>query len=390
MNFEIREKYNDFIKIIEDKEKNINNPIIKQFVNNKQSKLFSYEDNSTNNKSNHNENCSCGISSGYETVISKKKKSPINLELNQDRKSKSDKKSSNTEKKNDDLSLLEDDYFVSKNKNNISKSGSKENLPCEFFPPSQNHPSVSKENNIYSNKSVNTEFKNIFMINDIPTNTNIIKKNESSEIKNKLENIYNKILTKKYNNNQTNLNLNGFHIEKYIKNGEIINKKTIDTDIKKLSDMVEYVFGESIRGWNQEQGIYIVHFDKLKENFQKIIFTNNSKLNHIKMGFIYRDFNEPKAYLEKSFTKYWIGYNVDSNFSTLSNSSNLSNPLNLTKYSIKNKILFYCLKNLTKSTKFKKSISKWNYKFIKKTVQIYGNKKLFVDIVLFVGVENVV
>lgn len=384
MNFEIKEKYDNFVKIIENEEKN--NPMIKQFVNNKQLKVLSNEDNSSRDimdkVSKSSDNCSCGISTGYDSEISKK--SLINLNSNQDKKSKSNEKSTIIEKKNnDDLSLLEDDYFITSfDKNNNSEENSSHKFSKTI---KKNHVYSSKKDKMdktnETNETIKTEFKNIFMINDIPTNTKIIKKNESSEIKDKLENIYNKILTKKFNNNQTNKNFNGYHIEKYIKNGEVINKKTLDTNIKKLSDMVEYVFGESIRGWNQEQGIYIVHFDKLKENFQKIIFSEDSKLNHIKMGFIYRDFNEPKAYLEKNFTKYWIGYNID---------SNLSNSLNLTKYSIKNKILFYCLKNLTKSSKFKKKISSWNYKFIKKTVQVYGNKKMFVDIVLFVGIENVI
>jgi hypothetical protein len=145
--------------------------------------------------------------------------------------------------------------------------------------------------------------------------------------------------------------------------------------------LVEYVFKESIRGWNHESNLYVLQIDKLKENFEKIKNTNGSE--QIKFGFIYRDFNETKVYLDKDFTKYWIGFNIE-----FEDKNNLSNKMIPIKYSIKNKILFYCLKNLAKSNKFKKRISKWNYKFYKKTVQIHGNKKLIIDIVLFVGIKN--
>mgnify|MGYP000126604952 CR=1 FL=1 len=43
------------------------------------------------------------------------------------------------------------------------------------------------------------------------------------------------------------------------------NKKNIDIGIKKLTELVEYVYKESIRGWNSEQNLYILQIDKLKE-----------------------------------------------------------------------------------------------------------------------------
>ena len=81
--------------------------------------------------------------------------------------------------------------------------------------------------------------------------------------------------------------------------------------------------------------------------------------------------------MEKDFTKYWVGYHIES-----------TNPqLKFLNYTIKNKILFYCFKNLSKSLKFKKRIGSTNYKFIKKTVQLYGNKNLILDFIFYLGIE---
>ena len=388
MNLEFKEKFNNFVRIIENTEKMEFMKQINQYSNNNNKPNITYQ---------NKENCSCEISSGYSSesesqehqintqqnlinnTNSNSKKSSINEKI-QDKISLNSKYSSREKNKNnknkdstngDELSLLEDDFFIGSNKN-IN------NLNNNTFDVE-----ISKTNNKVSkmNKSIKSEFENLFMVSEKYSMNN---KNESSEIKNKLENIYNKIIVK--NNNNNDKKVQGYQLENYINTNEIINKKTLDNSIKKISELVEYIFKESIRGWNHEQNVYVVQIDKLKENFEKITHTNI--LNPIKFGFIYRDFTETKVYLDKDFTKYWIGYDIE-----LKNKSELeqhnSNKLILTKYTIKNKILFYCLKNLTKSSKFKKKISKWNYKFIKKSVQIHGNKKLFIDIILFIGIKNI-
>lgn len=373
MNLEIKEKYNNFVKIIENKEKL---EWLKQTNNYLPSdqELQKQEFKPVNNLDNL-ANCSCNISSGYTSSSNKidKKNNSIESKSKSKSKSKSNKSSindkiykqaSNNKYSNDDeLSLLEDDYFISKR--NLTNSNDLNKLD-----------NLDKSENL---KSIKTEFQNIFIINEYTNNNKIIKKNESSEIKNKLENIYNKIVVKKLHQNNNEINkLSGYDIVNYISPKEQINKTTIDLSIKKLSDLIEYIYSESIRGWDKEHNLYIIQFDKLKENFKKIVF-NQDITNEIKFGFIYRDFNEPKAYLTKDFTKYWVGYDIE---------SSKSDKLQQINYSIKNKILYYCLKNLTKSNKFKKKISKWNYKFIKKTFQVYSHKNLLIDIILFVGIKN--
>jgi hypothetical protein len=371
MNLEIKEKYNNFVKIIENKEKL---EWLKQTNNYLPSdqELQKQELKPVNNLDNL-ANCSCNISSGYTSSSNKIDKKNNSIESKSKSKSKSNKSSindkiykqaSNNKYSNDDeLSLLEDDYFISKR--NLTNSNDLNKLD-----------NLDKSENL---KSIKTEFQNIFIINEYTNNNKIIKKNESSEIKNKLENIYNKIVVKKLHQNNNEINkLSGYDIANYISPKEQINKTTIDLSIKKLSDLIEYIYSESIRGWDKEHNLYIIQFDKLKENFKKIVF-NQDITNEIKFGFIYRDFNEPKSYLTKDFTKYWVGYDIE---------SSKSDKLQQINYSIKNKILYYCLKNLTKSNKFKKKISKWNYKFIKKTFQVYSHKNLLIDIILFVGIKN--
>lgn len=360
MNMEITEKYNNFVKLIENKEK------LEWLKQNNQ--------NNQNNQDNQNlENCSCGISSGYTSIYS-----------NKSNKSKNNSKENifiddKFSEENNELSLLEDDYFIGKKKsfNNINNLDKSDNL--------NNSDNLYNSYNSDKSNSIKTEFQNIFLIDDYMKDKKI-KKNESSEIKNKLEDMYNKILSKKSKkkNNQNN-KLIEFEISNYIKlnpnesENKVITKPKLDDNIKNLSNMLEFIFNESIRGWNQENSLYILHLDKLKDNLKKISYNDNFK-NEIKFGFIYRNFNEPKIYVCNDFTKYWIGY---------INESKNPNQLYQTKYTMKDKILFYCLKNLIKSNKFKKKISKWNYKFLKKTVQIYGHKNLLIDIILFLGIKNI-
>ena len=440
MNIEIKEKFNNFVKIIENKEKiewlkqlNVSNDKFQKSINsteyynntNNINNINYINDvnytniNYTNINTNANiDDCSCQISSGYGSESESKKISEKinnlnnddlnNDDLNNDIKSKSTKstnksiksvksakstnksfssKSSNknyfkkSSSKFDELSLLEDDYFIGIDKNKFIDNN-------KFLDDAKN--SIS---NKLTTKTINSEFQNIFLINDDLIKNVKINKNESSEIKNNLENIYNKIIMKNLIQNKSN----GYKISEYLdlNLNKLETKKSIDYGIKKISELIEHIYNESTRGWNYEHNLYILQLERLNENFEKVIFSDGQIgpcKNLIKIGYIYRNFNEPLIYLEKDFTKHWVGLEINlnnsNNLNNLNNSNN-SQKMIQTKYQIKDKILFYCLKNLTKSNKFKKKISKITYKFIKKTVQIYGKKDLIVDIILFVGIENI-
>ena len=361
MNLKIEEKFNNFVNIIENKEKM---EWLKQINTTKDNSPFTKFDGFNEN------DCSCKISSGLESYSNFNNSTCNKSNINSEKKSMSKHKSS---EKGYELSLLEDDYFIGNTFNS--------NPILTFTNNNLNTIKNNETNKIKNNVSekietnhINSEFQNIFLINDNPMISKKIIKNESSEIKGKLENIYNKVIKK----NNISTKPSGYKISDYIDINNMINEKNIDITIKKLSILIEYAYNESTRGWNYEQNLYILSIEKLKENFEKIIFPNEQCANLIKMGFIYRDYNENKVYLEKDFTKYWIGFNVDS--------KNL-NKNSLIKYTIRDKVLFYCLKNLTKLNKFKKKISKINYKFIKKTIQIQGNKNLIMDIILFIGIK---
>lgn len=392
MNLEISEKFNNFVKIIENKE---------QIEWLKQSKkIDKYEQDIQLEKSEPKifiNNCSCEISSGYESdsqVYNSSKKNINNKsDGNNEKKSlnemiheKISSKSKYSTTYNDELSLLEDDYFISKTENFKQTNKHLQSQPKPQPQPKLQQTLPHTNDDLIKTKSINSEFQNIFMINDNLINFKKTKKNKSSEIKDKLENIYNKIISKNLNPTKSI----GFNVSEYI-DINTINEKTIDNSIKKISELLEHVYKESVRGWNNEQNLFIIQMGKLNENFEKIILINSinsinqtNLINSIRMGYIYRDFNEPKIYLNNDFTKYWVGFDID-----LTNNNTSTNKMIQKKYSIKDKILFYCLKNLTKSNKFKKKISKWNYKFVKKSVQIYGNKNLIVDVILFVGIKNI-
>ena len=139
--------------------------------------------------------------------------------------------------------------------------------------------------------------------------------------------------------------------------------------------MEKYLFEESTRGWNFSENIYIMNFNKLIDNLKKIIFVKD---HETKFGFLYRDFTNPKIFGEKDFTKYWVGNEISSE----------SDSIIKINYSIKNKILYYSFKNLSKSLKFKKRIGKLYYKFIKKSVQVFDNKNLIIDVIFYVGIKK--
>lgn len=418
MNLEIKEKYDDFIRIIEKKEKNvwlnqtINHPNqleqMHQSQSNYQSDLMFYNENvilETNKPKFNSDNCDCELSKGFTSANSKSSniskisntpksfklsKSPANsnnfshLKLqtqsniisNHNHNNNSPNKLSYLNNFEDELSLLNDDFVIKKtNKKSYSNTNSNSN--------SNSNSSLTTS----SPHTINTEFKHIFEkdlnLSNMEYDNITINKNDSVLIKKKLDKMFNKILEKKEKNinnidNKTkSSNSNNYILSTHI-NLNLL-KNNPNEIIKKLSGFCEkYIFEESTRGWNFTSNVYILNFVKLLENFKKIVFDKNNSNPCIKIGFFYRDYLNPKINLENDFTKYWIGYE----------NSNDYDEIKKINYSIKNKLLFYSFKNLSKSTKFKKKIGKTFYKFFKKTIQISNNKDLIIDLIFYVGIKN--
>jgi hypothetical protein len=356
MNLEIKEKYDDFIKIIDKKEKMDKIVWLEQYNkhdDNTQNLLINLDNVLVNQQNINDEDCPCNISSGYlsTSVLNEKEKKNLNNSntstISKNYESDSNNFKSNYIKNNiknveNNLSLLDDDFEIK-----ISKT------------------EVSNQINIEQ-----SEFKNMF---DKFLNKNSEEyKNDDVLIKDNLEQIYNEILIKKKKkNNILNKITNNYDLSTYLEN-----IKSLDEMIKKISIFTEKnIFEESTKGWNFSYNIYIVDFIKLSENLKKIIFPTKS---NIKIGFLYRDYLNPKVKKEENFSKFWTGCENSDEYNTIKKIN----------YDTNNKILYYSFKNLSNFSKFKKKIGKTYYKFFKKTIQILNYKDLIIDLIFYVGIKT--
>jgi hypothetical protein len=160
-----------------------------------------------------------------------------------------------------------------------------------------------------------------------------------------LENLFNKTIMKKNNknikDNQNNINYKKNNLFK----GDIL--KHICSDIE------EKIFIESTRGFNLRENIFKLRIDKLKENLK-----NYNPSSNITVGYIYRDFNNIKSYMNSDINTYWLNVYKTSDIIT-------------EKYLDPNsKLLQSCLKNLANNNKFKKKINSETIRAFKKTIEI--------------------
>ena len=374
MNLEIRQKFDNFVKVIEKKEKE---EWLKQTNNHIKyipdllvfnPDVISPNDNINIEKQNRvtqekELNCECEISDGYSSfeksigqekdLFDKKNKDTIEILTNNSENSLESFKINymggnkilcENKKNADELSLLEDDYILDKVDNSVQ---------------------TDKDAKI-----IKPELKDKFKINDL-RNKRKTKENNSSDIGKKLEKTYDKILFKNEFENKNLQKTNQYELINYL----IKSKDNNQGVLSNLNEFVEFIFTESTRGWNYDSNIYIFNIEKFKENLNKIIVSQEN--SNFKFGLIYRDYSNPKVFMEKDFSKGWVG--IDCVFE--SGKTQIFNR----HYTLKDKILYYCFKNLVKSSKFKKRIGSTNYKFIKKTIQIYGNKDLIIDIIFYIG-----
>ena len=326
MNLEIKEKYDDFIKIIDKKEKMEKNVWLEQYNkhdDNSQNLLINSENILIKQQNINADDCPCNISSGYLSTSEINEPEKINL---------NNSNTSSISKNYEDDSYNFKPNYIKNNKKNLENNLS---LLDDDFDIKICKTSVSNQINIEQ-----SEFKNIF---DKFINKNSEEyKNDDVLIKDNLEQIYNEILIKK-------------------------NKKNnIFTE--------KYIFEESTKGWNFSYNIYIVDFIKLSDNLNKIIFPTNS---NIKIGFLHRDYLNPKVNKEQNFTKFWIGCENSDEYNTIKKIN----------YDTNNKILYYSFKNLSNFSKFKKKIGKTYFKFFKKTIQVLNNKDLIIDLIFYVGIK---
>ena len=355
MNLEIKEKYDDFIKIIDKKEKMEKNVWLEQYNkhdDNSQNLLINSENILIKQQNINADDCPCNISSGYLSTSEINEPEKINL---------NNSNTSSISKNYEDDSYNFKPNYIKNNKKNLENNLS---LLDDDFDIKICKTSVSNQINIEQ-----SEFKNIF---DKFINKNSEEyKNDDVLIKDNLEQIYNEILIKKNKkNNILNKLTNNYNLSIYLEN-----IKSVDEMIKKISIFTEkYIFEESTKGWNFSYNIYIVDFIKLSDNLNKIIFPTNS---NIKIGFLHRDYLNPKVNKEQNFTKFWIGCENSDEYNTIKKIN----------YDTNNKILYYSFKNLSNFSKFKKKIGKTYFKFFKKTIQVLNNKDLIIDLIFYVGIK---
>lgn len=338
---ELKKKYNDFINIIDEQP---NTTLIKkEIINNKklESSLLSptikndsnFEilpkstvNNQTTNSDIINKDCNCYTSTSdsddfiNENIVNNKIYNFQNSSFN-----------------NENI-IEKDNEHVIENNNIIKKD---------------NEHGIENDKNIIeeSENSIN-EFDMIF-----DNRFNILENNDLNTMNkqmNNLEAIFNKIVEKKTKDDNNDKNKKNNNLLK----GDILKNLCLDIE--------EKIFLESTRGYNIKENIFKIRIDKLKEKLQNydvpIFYT---------IGYIYRDFNNSKSFINENINELWLDINKK------------DGKIHENYLKPRSKFLQACLKNLANNDKFKKKINDENIRAFKKTIQIDKNE-LIIDIVFYV------
>lgn len=213
--------------------------------------------------------------------------------------------------------------------------------------------------------SIDDEFKQFF-------NKDKKKRLDTDSFKqiNKLEKYYDKVIKNKLSNNDL---VEKKDVLKQKKNNDIDESKYKKSDIVKLVlDKIEKeIYYESTRGYSTEKNIYKMNMEKLKINLEKFKLSPNTKCT---VGYIYRNYNNPKVYSAPNENTYWI---------EVSNGG-LMNQVVVNELEPYDKFLNACLKNFKKTTKFKKQIGSNLIRAHIKTVELLNQNNIVIDLIFFV------
>lgn len=153
-------------------------------------------------------------------------------------------------------------------------------------------------------------------------------------------------------------------------NKKELKKMTPDELLKFISTQLEKdLFLNSTKGFNVKEDIYKVRFDKLKTNLIKFTLLENVLCE---IGYLYRNFNNPKVYSSSNIHSHWLEV-----------SKKYNGTITETELEPDNRFLTSCMKNFLQSNKFKKKIGSYLFRAFKKTIQIYETN-LIVDIIFFI------
>ncbi len=230
----------------------------------------------------------------------------------------------------------------------------------------------SNEERIWVNKkeeilSVDSEFEHIFKDSKKKKEkeNKINKKKETNT--NNLEVLYEKMIAENMKKFQENEKTK----VKEPKKEKIIDATTDKKDILKiLCDRLDKeLFYESTRGFSMENSIYKLSISKLRKNMEKFAYQENIPCS---IGYMYRDFNNPKIYQNRDADKYWK--RVSKNKKTILE-ENIDS---------EDKILLACIKNFKNAKKFKKKIGSSMVRAFIRTVQLVDLNDLTINIIFYV------
>lgn len=206
--------------------------------------------------------------------------------------------------------------------------------------------------------SIDSEFKELFK-DKIRTKPELNSKEKQMKKLNKLFERTVETINIKHKEKQK-------HQEQKIKN---MIKLSPDDFVKEITKQMENnIFLNSTKGFNIQDDIYKLRFDKLKNNLIKFNIPENIFCD---IGFIYRNFNNPKVYSSTNMYTNWL--EITKNYNGIVSEIELKPD---------NRFLISCLKNFTETSKFKKKIGSFLFRAFKKTIQIYETN-LIIDIIFF-------
>ena len=226
----------------------------------------------------------------------------------------------------------------------------------------------SKENIIYEknkdDNSIDNEFKQFFSKDRKKKLDTGSKNKPKDEQLKKLEKYYDKAINKQKEQKDK------------VKNGSEVldeNKHKKRDLVKILLDSIERkIFLESTRGFNLDENIYKINMSKFKTNLLNFKLPLDSPKYTI--GYLYRDYTNPKVYSLINETNFWLDTYKNSNSPSIIEK----------ELDSKDKFLLSCLKNFKQTRKFKKQIGSTLVRAQIKTVEVLNTKNLIIDVIIYV------
>ncbi len=295
------------------------------------------------------------------------------LEGNNKKKDKKEQKNKKESKK-----IIKKNNLDSNSLINTESESNKDNIKLNFnkvedFTDNNNNNIIYED--IKEDSSINSEFKQFFAKD---RKKKITKNTDNQDPKqkqlNQIEQYYDKYLhaqTKK-KERLDEIKKTANKVKEEINENEYKKKDLVKILLKKLE---KNVFVESTRGFNLDSNIYKLNMQKLKANLLNFELPKDSKCT---VGYLYRNFNNPKVYNSTSQDTHWLEVSKAANSISI-----LENELES-----KNKFLQACLKNFAKSKKFKKQVGSSLFRARINTVELLNTNNLVVDIIFFVKYRN--